>query len=98
MTPDPKQIQAMLREYHDMLYSQGSGCYAEDVEAQAAALDGMVVAPMEAMALLVKWYVANPGTKHQFIACVTPGATGDIPDAWETVRTMIAQAQEQDHE
>jgi hypothetical protein len=44
---------------------------------------------LEAMQLLVKTYVANPGTEHQFISCVTPGRTGPIPDAWEALRKAV---------
>lgn len=78
--PDPKLIAAMLRTLAEL--DRGYSC--AEIEAQAAALDGMVIVPREEIerAANVLAMVAHPEPS---------------PHA-KALRALLAKAQEKDHE
>jgi hypothetical protein len=60
---DLKLIQAMLRNYACVMFDSGQRVMAGKVEAQAAALDGMVIVPREPSAAMLQYM--DKGSAYQ---------------------------------
>lgn len=47
---------------------------------------------VELLEVLVKFYIANPNTKYEFISCITPRDHNDsVWIAWDNARNFIAE-------
>ncbi len=76
------------------------------LESEIARLKEQIAGLVEALKKLMKIYVCNQGSKHEFIACVTPPGSFSMTEqerkdcnvwqAWDLARAALAKAEQSD--